>query len=179
MKKKLVALMLCSAVMMAGSNVKWVTASLSDLPITAQIANNIANIFSTAIGEDPAVIAAVQTDGMQAAAALTTAEQLVQEYQAASLQDRPIILRNIQAALLSGEQSLQQILAAHIKDPVLAATTATAVGLALSTVQAIVTLLPAAEGVLETGPPTKPLSPDELKKRYNAAVIVAYPQAQI
>ena len=126
-----------------GCNTTWVQTALNDLPVIINIATTVATIVADALsgGVIPAEIASVIQAAAQAAqAALTVIQQLIAQYQA---NPSATIIQKIQAALQTVQTNLQAILnAAHITNPALQATIAGIIGLALSVVVAIESILP-------------------------------------
>jgi hypothetical protein len=171
---KLAMCILLTGVMFAtGCSSNWINVALQDLPILVQIATSILGIVNSAQGSalDPAAQIAITAAGAEAKADLLLVQQLVNEYQAATKDAKPGIAAKIDAALDSVQQHLGDVLTvAHIKDPTLRATITAAVGLAISTVLALKSMVPTTGTQLRARKATRAPNPGDLKSQFNDIV---------
>jgi hypothetical protein len=174
------------ALILAGCSTSWINTALADLPVIAQVALNIASIVSAADGSQisPAAAAQVQSIANQVKSDLTLVQSLITSYQSATAAERPGVVQKINAALSDVQTNLNAILTAvHVDNAALQATIVAAVGVAVSTVASIESLLPssAAQAAVAKMPSaTKPPSAKQLKKRFNAIFLAnGFPQAEV
>lgn len=161
-----------STLTMEGCNVDWITTAINDLPTIVSIATTVATIVADALGGgilSPAVAAIIQTASQAAQVALATAQQLIKDYQA---QPSASVLAKIKTTLLDVQSSLGQILdAAHIANVALRTVIAGSIGLAITVLTQILSLLPASTTALamkaQASAAIKPLSSTETKKQVN------------
>jgi hypothetical protein len=174
------------ALILAGCSASWISAALADLPVITQVALNIASIVAAADGGQvsPAAAAQVQSIANQVKSDLTLVQNLITSYQSATAAERPSILQKIGAALSDVQTDLSAILTAvHVDNAALQATIVAAVGVAVSTIASIDSLLPSS--ATQTAAPkmtsaTKPPSARQLKKQFNAIFLAnGFPQAQL
>lgn len=176
-----VAIVTPVAMTQAGCSAAWIQTALNDLPILVQIAQSILGIVSAAQGKgqiDPAMATQVQTITGQVKDSLVLLQNLVNSYQSASASARSGILSQIDSALTAVQGNLNAIMSAfHINNPALQATISTAVGLSLSVLLAIQSLVPpppsptpVAMAVRRT--PVKPMSPKQVKAAFNQCLTV-------
>ena len=183
----ILAVALSALLVASGCNLDWMNTAISDIPVVLQIVSSILGIVAVAEGKgqaDPAVVAEVKSIGAQATSDLTAAQNLINDYKVASATDKPTVLGKIDAALSAAQKDLQGILAAfHVKDTATQTAISVGVGLALTTVEAITSLLPLAPSpAMPTArkvPPHKPDNPADLKTKYNAIVASNFPDAVI
>ena len=193
--KGLLAITLAASLALTGCPLpkNWLDTAIADLPVVLQIVTSVMGIVATIQGKDPAtdpMIKEVTDIGAQAQKDLQTAQSLINDYKAAKTPDT---LAKIDAALSALQKDLQGILAAfHVKDTATQTAIAAGIGLALTTVQAIYSLLPAVSAAPSTAMPTgaeakpvpksaphKPPKPEDLKATYNALVSANFPNARI
>lgn len=192
--KGLVAITLAASLALTGCPPKdWLTTAIGDLPVVIQIVTSIMGIVATIQGTDPAtdpMIKEVTAIGTQAQKDLATVQSLVNDYKAAKTPDT---LAKIDAALSAVQKDLQGILTAfHVKNTATQTAVAVGIGLALTTVQAIYSLLPLTTPTPSTAMPTaaeakpvprtaphSPPKPEDLKATYNALVSANFPNAKI
>ena len=190
MGKGILAVVLSATLILSGCP-PWYDVATNDIPIVLQIVTSILSIVAIAQGKgqaDPAVIAEIQSIAAQAQMDIKTVQSLISDYKTAAKADRPGVLGKIDAALSAAQKDLQGLLAAlHIKDNTTQAEVVAGVGLALTTLQAIDSLLPppppsttmpTARTVKKTAP-HKPRTPADLKTEYNAIVSADFPDAVI
>jgi hypothetical protein len=190
MGRGILAIVLSAALIGSGCT-PWIDIAISDIPIVLQIVTSILSIVAIAQGKgqaDPAMIAEIQNIAAQAQTDIKTVQSLINDYKAASKADQPGVVGKIDAALSAAQRDLQGLLAAfHVKNTSTQAEVAAGIGLALTTVQAIYSLLPPAppSTAMPTGrtikktPPHKPRTPADLKTEYNAIVSSDFPDAVI
>jgi hypothetical protein len=143
--KGILAVVLSCCLVLVGCSTAWIQTAISDIPVIVQIITSILSLVSAAQGKgaDPTMIAQVSNIGNQAKADLQLVQTLVTEYQAAAATAKPGLLSQIDTAISTAQQNLNQILVAfHVNDPALAATISGSVGLALATLLEIQSLIP-------------------------------------
>ena len=194
--KGLLGLTLSALLVLSGCSMNWLNTAIGDLPVVIQIVTSTMGIVATIQGKDPAtdpMIKEVTDIGAQAKKDLETAQSLINDYKNASATDKPGVLGKIDAALSAVQKDLQAILTAfHVKDTATQTAIAAGIGLALTTVQAIYSLLPATPAAPTTTMPTgaeakpvpktaahEPPKPKDLKATYNALVSANFPNAKI
>jgi hypothetical protein len=189
MRSGILAIVLSVSLVGSGCNTSWLNTAIADLPIVISILTSVLKIVAIAQGKgaDSAMVKEVQDIGNQATQDLTTVQKLINDYKTASAADKPGILGKIDAALNSSQKDLQGILAAfHVKDTATQTAISVGVGLAVTTVEAIISLLPPAKSAgmptamtVKKAPPHKPDKPEDLKAKYNAIVSANFPDAVI
>jgi hypothetical protein len=126
-----------------GCNVDWITTAINDLPTVVDIATTVATIVAAALGAGaiaPAVAAVIKTASEAAKVALAVVQQAVKDYQA---NPSASLLAKIKTTLLDIQGSLGQILdAAHIDNVALRMTITALMGLAITVLTQIMSLLP-------------------------------------
>lgn len=189
MESGILAVVLSAALVASGCDA--LSAATSDIPVVLQIVTSILSIVAVAEGKgqaDPAMVAEVKNVAAQATNDLTTAQKLINDYKAASAVDKPTVLGKIDAALSAAQKDLQGVLAVfHVKDSATQTAISVGVGLALTTVEAIISLLPppAPSPAMPTSrtarrvQPHRPDKPEDLKTKYNAIVASDFPDAVI
>lgn len=174
-----VAIVTPLAVSQAGCSATWIQTALNDLPILVQIATSIAGIVSAAQGQgavDQNVAAQIQAISGQVKSDLQLVQNLVTSYQSASTTARPGLLSQIDSALGAVQTNLNALLLAfHVSSPSLQAAIVASVGLAITTVLAIQSLVPAppaanAARVARSASPVRPMSASQLRSSFNAIV---------
>lgn len=177
-RRQFLALLLCcsitvAAVPMTSCSASWITTALNDLPVLVQIATSILSIVSAAQGNGslPASEAAqITTIANQVKSDLQLVQSLVTQYESTKSNT---LLSQIDAALTSIQSNLQGILqAAHISNVALATTITTSIGLAITVVVAIQSLVPVtpspAPAARVARVPMKPPKAKDIKTDYNA-----------
>ncbi len=177
---------LSAALILAGCSTSWINAALADLPVITQAALNIASIVAAVDGSQvtPATVAQVQSIANQVKSDLTLVQNLVASYQSATAAQKPAVVQKINAALSDVQANLNAILtAAHVDNTALQATIVAAVGVAVSTVASIESLLPSPAvqtATVKAAAASKPPSAKQLKKQFNAIFLAnGFPQAQL
>jgi hypothetical protein len=163
---------LSSGFVLEGCSTSWVTTALNDLPVIVNIATTIATIVADALGGNiisPAIAAIIKTAATAVQTGLALAQQLINDYNAAPSAS---IIAKIKQTLVDVQAQLTQILqAAHIDNAALQATIAGAIGLAITVVTAIMSLLPAVTtGGAMRAPRAaiQPLTPPQIKAQFDA-----------
>jgi hypothetical protein len=177
--KAILALALSAALFVNACSSTWIQIALRDLPVLVQIATSIAGIIAAAEGRgqlDPRTSSQIKQTAAQVQTDLSLLKSLVDSYNVAAASAKPAIQTQIDAALTAVQENLSSILsAAHINNAALQATIAASVGLAISTVLAIQSLLPApatanaARAKLSVNP-GRPMNPKQLKTAFNDIV---------
>lgn len=169
--KAAVCTILSLALVVAGCSASWISTALADLPVITQVALNIASIVAAAQGKgqaSPAVTGQIQSIAAQVQSDLTLVQSLITSYQSATAAQKPALVQKIAAALADVQTNLNAILTAvHVSDTALQATIVAAVGVAVTTVASIASLLPASAGTVRASNPIKPPSARELRKQFN------------
>jgi hypothetical protein len=173
-----------AGIALVGCNTDWITTAINDLPTVVSIATTVATIVATALGAGtitPAVAAIIKTAADAAAAALAVVQQAVKDYQA---NPSATLLQKIKITLLDIQGNLGQILdAAHIENTALRVVITATVGLAITVLTQIISLLPvttvtvALKNTAQKAMAIKPLSSDDVKKQVNG-VLNAYGYGQ-
>jgi len=187
----ILAIALSAVLVVSGcAPVNWINTAISDIPVVLQIVTSILSIVAVAEGKgqaDPAMIAEVKNIAAQATNDLTTAQKLINDYEVAAAADKPGVLGKIDAALNAAQKDLQGVLTSfHVKDTATQTAISVGMGLAVTTVEAIISLLPPAPSTAmptartaRRAPPHKPDKPEDLKIKYNAIVSSDFPDAVI
>lgn len=130
------------------STAQWLTTIQTDLPILVQIAESIAGIIASAQGKgqvDATTAAMISSISNEVATDLQTIQALVASYQTAVASAKPGILGQIEAGLVAVQGNLQAVLnSLHLTNTSIASTITTSIGLAITTVLAIMALMPPA-----------------------------------
>jgi len=187
----ILAIALSGVLVVSGcASATWINTAISDIPVVLQIVTSILSIVAVAEGKgqaDPAMIAEVKNIAAQATNDLTTVQKLINDYKVAAAADKPSVLAKIDAALTAAQKDLQGVLASfHVKDTATQTAISVGMGLAVTTVEAIISLLPPAPSpampaarTARRAPPHKPDKPEDLKTKYNAIVSSDFPDAVI
>lgn len=166
------AVILSAAMIVAGCSTSWIKTALADLPVIVQVAESIAQIVAVAQSKGqvpPQVSNEIQSISAQVKNDLTLVESLVADYQSSTAATKPSIAQKLNAALGDLQTNLAAILTAvHVNDAALQATITGAVGIAISTVTAIESLVPAPAGTIRASKPVSLPSAKQLKGEFNA-----------
>lgn len=179
LSKALIAITCSATLIVAGCSTSWISIALADLPVISQVAVDIAEIVAAAQGSgqvSPVVTNEVEAISAQVKNDLTLIQSLVKDYQA---QPSATTVQKINAALADMQTNLNAILSAvHVNDAALQATIVAAVGVAVTTIASIESLLPTS-GVRANNP-VKPPSAKELKAEFNRIFAAnGFPNIQI
>jgi len=166
------------ALVVSGCSTAWIQVAINDAPVVLQIVLSILQIA------DVAAVPAAQAAGTQAQADLKLLQQFLNDYKAAQAgsTEQNVALKNIGAALSAAQTDISGILAAvHVKDPNKQAAITAGLGVALSVLVSIESLLPASPAPAAAKAKTASSLPSakEVRKQFNAAVGGAYPNAKI
>lgn len=166
-----------SALTMEGCTTDWITTAINDLPTIVSIATTVATIVADALGAgaiSPAVAAVIKLASDAAQVALATVQQLVNDYKA---NPNASTLAKIKTGLLDVQANLGQILdAARIENVTLRTVITATMGLAITVLTQILSLLPASTTPTamkaQVSVAIKPMSTADLKKNVNAFLTV-------
>ena len=154
----------------------WIQVAIKDLPTIVSIVTTVATIVADAAtggAAAPAVAAVIKVASTAAQVALATVQQLVKDYQA---NPSASTLDKIKTSLLDVQSNLGQILdASHVFNGSLRAIVTTGLGLGITVLTQILSLIPAAPKALTKTQATqlsrtamKPLSSSDLVSHFNA-----------
>lgn len=160
-----------------GCNISdWIQVAIKDLPTIVSIVSTVAQIVADATtggAASPAVAAVIKVAATAAQVALATTQQLVKDYQtnpSASTLDK------IKTSLLDVQSNLGQILdASHVFNGALRAIVTTGLGLGITVLTQILSLIPVApkaatrtQAAQVSRTAMKPLSSNDLVNHFNA-----------
>lgn len=191
--KASVCTILSLALVVAGCSTSWINTALADLPVITEVALNIASLVAGAQSANSngassanSVATEVQNIAAQVKSDLTLVQSLITSYQSATPAQKPVLVQKISAALADVQTNLNAILTAvHVKDAALQATITAAVGVAVTTIVSIESLLPQpapapTPGTVRASHAVKPASASQLKKQFNAIFAAnGFPQAEV
>lgn len=191
--KASVCTILSLALVVAGCSTSWINTALADLPVITEVALNIASLVAGAQSANSngassanSVATEVQNIAAQVKSDLTLVQSLITSYQSATPAQKPVLVQKISAALADVQTNLNAILTAvHVKDAALQATITAAVGVAVTTIVSIESLLPQpapapTPGTVRASHAVKPASASQLKKQFNAIFVAnGFPQAEV
>lgn len=170
------AVVLSMTLVLSGCAVKaeWIKVALDDLPTIIQIITSVIGMVGAAQGKgqvDTAMVSQMQVISSQVQADIQLVQKLVNDYQTADAITKPGILNKIDSSLSMVQTNLSALLAAfHVNNAALQTTIASSLGLAITTILAIQSLLPASSSARKTVRPVKPMSSVELKSTFNGIV---------
>jgi hypothetical protein len=172
------AVVLSLALLVSGCSTSWVQVAINDAPVVLQIVLSILQIA------DVAAVPAAQQAGTQAQADLALLQKYLNDYKSAvaNSPEQVAALKDIGAALTAANGDISGILSAvHVKDPSKQAAISAGLGVALSVLLSIESLLPQSPvtPTVKAKVAASLPGPSEVKKRYNSAVAAAYPGAKI
>lgn len=169
----ILAVLLSLCMVTSACSTAWINVAIQDLPILVQIVTSIFGIVGAAQGRgqvDPAVASQIQAVANQVKADLQLVQSLVDSYKAADTATKPGILSKIDSALVAVQNNLNALLSAsHVSNPALQATITASIGLAITTVLAIQSLMPSA-AVKGIKAQSKPMSAGQLRDSFNGIV---------
>lgn len=160
--KAVLAVTLSAVMFCTSCSTSWINIALQDLPILIQIAQGVISLIPAA-SQDQAIVANIS---QQATADLNLILTLANEYKA---RPTPTTLAKIQDAISTAQTQLPQLLqAAHISNPKLVQQVTSAVGIILSTINAIAALLPPNQATFKASPAKLAAIPNgkDLKKAW-------------
>lgn len=170
------AVVMSSMLVVSGCFVKaeWIKVALDDLPMIIQIVTSLMGVASAAQGKgqiDAAMVSQMQAIAAQVQTDLQLLQRLVNDYQAADAAAKPGILNKVDTTLATVQTNLSGLLAAfHVNNAALQTTIASSIGLVITTVLAIQSLLPVSSSARKAARPVKPMSSSELKAAFNGVV---------
>ena len=133
-----------STLTMEGCNTDWIATAINDLPTIVDVVTTVATIVADALSGGaitPAVAAVIATAAKAAEVALNLVKQLVSDYEA---NPSASTLEKIKTALLDVQSQIGQILdASHIFNIALRAIISTGLGVAITVLTQIMSLIPA------------------------------------
>lgn len=149
------------ALTISGCSVDWLLTAINALPTL----DNVATMIAALVGGTPAA-AAVAAIVQSVNSGIALVQSLIKSYQA---QPSGSTLQNIQNALLDVQSNLGSILTAvHVQNIALRAAVAGVVGIALSAITEILSLMPANTTAVAAGKPAE--SPAAIKPRSAATI---------
>ncbi|SRR6266403_695784 len=170
------AFVLSSMLVVNGCVVKpeWVKTALDDLPVIIQVVTSVIGMVAAAQSKgqaEPAMVSQMQVISAQVQSDLKLLQSLVNDYQSADAAKKPGILSKADTLLATVQKNLSSLLAAfHVNDVALQTTITSSIGLALTTLLAIQSFLPASSSARRTTRPIKPMSSRDLKAAINGIV---------
>lgn len=184
----LIALLAVTLTVMGCSFASFISAAEADIPVVVQMITNITNVVAPGVSA-PIVaagtlaIAALQIVCGTPAAGATSCDpaSLVGQYQAAPT---ATLLQKIQVTLLTVNGHISSMLQlASGLPPGIGAAIVVAIGLALSTITAVISMIPPSTTPVALkatmAKATKPMAAKTLKAQFNAAIAPQFPRAVI
>jgi hypothetical protein len=179
-----IALVLSVTMIGTGCSTSWIMEAEQIVSALIPAAGNLITLVAALQGKTVSATdqAMIQNAGTQASADLQLIQSLIAAYESADAATKPGILNQIQNALHAVQGNLQGLLAGmHIKDAATQAKITAVVGLVLSEVQSLATIVPLVQGSGSGGQglamarmtavrPTAPLSANEFVKSYNSTL---------
>jgi hypothetical protein len=177
--------LLCGTLTLSGCSMNWISEGEEIVSVLIPAATNIVAVVA-ALAEktvSTADVQTIQTAGAQAEAGLQLIQSLMAAYEKADASAQPGILSQIETAINTVQNNLQNLLPAlHIKDAATQAKITAVVGLVLSEVQSLAALVPlvkagagsptlAAKNATRVGQSSRaraPLAAEEFVASYNA-----------
>jgi hypothetical protein len=181
------AVVLCATLTFSGCSTNWISEGEEVVSVLIPATTNIVALVAAIGGKtvSAADVQTIQNAGSQAEADLQLIQSLMTAYQKADASAQPGILSQIEMAINTVQNNLQNLLLAlHIKDAATQAKITAVVGLVLSEVQSLAAIMPvvragagsptlAAQNAAIVGHParaTVPLSATEFVNSYNATL---------
>ena len=192
-QRSILATLLGLSLMMGGCSSNWVDEaeqiSAALIPAAANLVTLVAALQGQSVSAQD--MAAIQNAGAQAGADLQLVQSLIAAYEKADAAAQPGILNQVQSALNAAQGNLQGILPAlHIKDAATQAKITAVVGVLISEVQSLATVVPLVQGPIaarmvviasqnphpvaqtatRVGHPSVPLPAREFVRSYNSVM---------
>ncbi len=171
------AVVLALTVVLAGCSTAWIGEAQEIVAALIPAAANIVALVAALQGKgvSAADLATIQNAGSKAGADLQLIQSLITAYEKADATTKPGIMNQIQAALATVQNNLQNLLPAlHIKDSATQTKITAVVGILISEVQSLAAVVPIVTGqslVAGHRPSAKPpLSAREFVASYNATI---------
>lgn len=144
--KVLLAMVLCGALMLTACSTTWINEAEQIVAALIPATANIVTLVATLQGNvSTADLEMVQGAGTQAGADLQLMQSLITQYQKADATAKPGIANQIEAAISAVQATLNGLLPAlHIKDAATQAKITAVVGILLSEVQSVASIVPLA-----------------------------------
>ena len=186
-RRAVLAVVLCGTMIWSGCSTSWITEAEQIVAVLVPAAANLVTLVAALQGKTVSAgdLATIQNVGSQAGADLQLINALIVAYDKADAAAKPGILNQIQSAIGAVQGNLQGLLMGlHIKDAATQTKITAVVGILLSEVQSLATVLPivkgnpmsakipalAAKSPASTGHPRAPLSASEFVRSYNATL---------
>ena len=178
------AVVLCLVMALSACTTDWIAEAEEIVAALIPAAGNLVTLVAALEGKSvsTADLATVQNAGTQAQADLELIQSLIAAYEKADAAAQPGILNQIQSAIGAAQGNLQGLLGAlHIKDTATQTKITAVVGILLSEVQALASVVPivkaesqnphpVAQIATRVGHPPVPLSASQFVRSYNATM---------
>ena len=178
------AVVLCLVMALSACTTDWIAQAEEIVAALIPAAGNLVTLVAALEGKSvsTADLATVQNAGTQAQADLELIQSLIAAYEKADAAAQPGILNQIQSAIGAAQGTLQGLLGAlHIKDTATQTKITAVVGILLSEVQALASVVPivkaesqnphpVAQIATRVGHPPVPLSASQFVRSYNATM---------
>jgi hypothetical protein len=191
MKKALVGLLLCCAMMCTSCSTVWIGEAEQIVAALIPATTNLVTLVATLQGGSisAADVQTIQNAGAQASADLQLMQSLITAYQKADASAQPGLLNQIGSAMSGVQTTLASLLPAlHIKDATTQAKVAAVIGVLLSEVQSVAAVVPlvsvgaSPEMVTMAAKQVRkqtPLTADEFVSSYNAVMTAKTGEAEL
>jgi hypothetical protein len=164
--KAFLTLTLVTALVLTACSTAWIGEAEQIVAALVPAAANIVALVAALQGKSVSTndLETIQSAGSQAGADLQLLQSLIAAYQKADAAAQPGILNQIQAAINAAQSTLNGLLPAlHIKDAATQAKITAVVGIVLSEIQSLATIVPLADASAE--PETVVMAAKQLKKQ--------------
>jgi len=164
--KAMLALILCATLMCTACSTAWMSEAEQIVAALVPAAANIVALVAALQGKSVSAsdLETIQSAGSQAGADLQLLQSLIAAYQKADAAAQPGILNQIQAAINAAQSTLNGLLPAlHIKDAATQTKITAVVGIVLSEIQSLATIVPLADA--SAAPETVVMAAKQLKKQ--------------
>ena len=148
------ALVLGVTITLAACSTAWIAEAEQIVAALIPAAANIVALVAALQGKSvsAADLATIQNAGTQAGADLQLVQSLIAAYQKADATEKPGILNQIQAALMTAQAGLKGVLPAlHIQDAATQAKITAVLGIVISEVQSLAAIVPVVSGETSSG----------------------------
>jgi hypothetical protein len=187
------ALVLCMTITLAGCSTAWIGEAEQVVAALIPAAANIITLVAALQGKSVSAgdLQTIQKAGTQAGADLQLVQSLIAAYQKADATAQPGILNQIQASIGAVQASLQGLLPAlHIQDTATQSKITAVVGIVLSEVQSLASIVPlvtakgeaptlAAKNAARMGHPRLPLTASEFISSFNTTLTAKTGNAEL
>jgi len=164
--KAFLTLTLVTALVLTACSTAWIGEAEQIVAALVPAAANIVALVAALQGKSVSTndLETIQSAGSQAGADLQLLQSLIAAYQKADAAAQPGILNQIQAAINAAQSTLNGLLPAlHIKDAATQAKITAVVGIVLSEIQSLATIVPLADA--SAAPETVVMAAKQLKKQ--------------